>query len=145
MKLHQAPFTADHYPTLLSWWQGHGWPSLPLSAVPPRALFAYALTDIDGQQTYKPYAFICAHCCDGGTGLAFLSWILTDPSNTARESHRALDFLLPAFRDSLTRQGFPYILASTVSSGLSALLQRHHFRLTDQHVLHHLHTPPSHA
>lgn len=117
---------------LAQWWTEHGWPVIPARIIPP---FSWLAVDADG----RPRAFACAYLDNGGTGVAMLEWIVTDPTNTPRESLKALNTLLPFMRDHLRDElDYPVILATCRQPALSRILEKHEFRKTDESVIHHL-------
>lgn len=125
---------ADH-PMLEQWWNGHGWPAIPRNMIPP---FAWIVESLDGTGR----AFACAYMDNGGTGIAMLEWIVTNPANTPRESFRALDTLLPFMRDYLRdKLDYPIIMATCRQPALSRILEKHQFQRTDEGVTHHLYVP----
>src|SRR5690606_10272023 len=103
--------------------------------IPP---FAFLAHDLDGTGR----AFACAYLDNGGTGLAMLEWIVTNPDNAPRESLRALNTLLPFMRDHLRdRLDYPFILATCRQPALSRILEKHQFQRTDGQMTHHIYVP----
>ncbi len=114
------PFTAHDYPTLVQWWDGHGMPAIPPHAIPP---FSWIV------EATGPAAFAAAYMDNGGTGVALITWITTNPENRRRESYHALESLLPFMRDHLAKQlDYTVQLSLTNQPGLEKLLIRMGFK-----------------
>lgn len=129
------PYTHTDHPTLSAWWIGHAFPVVPARIIPPFSFFSCS----PDQGT--PLAFACAYLDNGGTGVAMLEWIVTNPEIPARKSLRALDELLPFMRDHIvTELGYSAILATCRQPALSRLLDKHQFQRTDSAMFHHLYS-----
>lgn len=115
-----APYTANYYPELKRWWRGHRWEPVPAHLIPKFAFLA-----IDGN---IPRAFACAYLDAQGTGVAMLTWLLANPDNSARQSYRALNTIIPLMRDELVELGYKQILTTSAHPALVKIFEKHRFQ-----------------
>lgn len=126
----------NFHPIAMAWWQGHGWPGIPLQILPKlgiRAELAHPETDRDPVPLAAGWLYM-----DNSVGVAMLEWLVTDPHAPPLQTAKALAHLITFAKNEAKRLGYGIVLATCRQDSLSKLLQRHGFQVTDTGVTHHL-------
>lgn len=117
-------WTPDDYPILQGWWSGHGWPPVPQRILPPLGVI---LDDIAAGFLYMD---------NGGTGVAMMEWLVTNPEKKPFESARALSRVVGFLKSEAKRMDYPIILSTCKQPGLARLLNREGFVTSDREMIH---------
>ncbi len=106
------------------WWSGHGWPPVPLKILPPLGII------------YDDTAAAWLYMDNGGTGVAMMEWIVTNPDMKPMKSARALLLVIEALKAEAKRMDYGAILTTCRQESLAKLLQRQGFVTTDANMIH---------
>ena len=117
-------WSADDYPMLQSWWEGHGWPAVPQRVLPPLGLI------------YADTAAGWLYMDNGGTGVAMMEWLVTNPEARPLESARALANVIELLKAEAKRMEYAFILSTCRQPALARLLNRAGFATTDTEMIH---------
>lgn len=121
------PYTAVDYPAVTSWWKEHGFPAIPENKLPPFGFIA------EDDRVAKAAAW--AYMCNGGTGVAMIEWMVTDP-NGGLSAARGLKQLLIFMTQELNRLDYDMIMGATMHKGLIKIMAKVGFEITDEEVTH---------
>jgi hypothetical protein len=117
-------WTPADYPVLQGWWSGHKFPPVPQRILPPLGVI---FSDIAAGFLYMD---------NGGTGVAMMEWLVTNPEKRAFESARALSKVVDFLKSEAKRMDYPIILTTCKQPGLARLLNREGFATSDQNMIH---------
>jgi hypothetical protein len=126
-------FTADDYPTVETWWAGHGWSPVPLQILPRLGIIA----DMHHGETSTPTAAAWLYM-DNSVGVAMLEWIVTNPEAKPRDVLKAITEAVNFIKTRAAELGYTVILATCRQESLSKVLQKRGFNVTDSGMIHHL-------
>lgn len=112
------------YPMLEGWWSGHGWPAVPLRVLPPLGVI------------YNDCAAGWLYMDNGGTGVAMLEWLVTNPDAPLLIAARSLSKVVEFLKAEAKRMEYPIILTTCRQSSLARLLERAGFATTDREMIH---------
>lgn len=115
---------AAHYPLLCEWWTGHGWPPVPEVILPPLGVI------------HTGGAAGWLYMDNGGTGVAMLEWLVTDPQAKPLAAARALSAVVQFLKEEAARLDYRHILSTCRQASLSRMLERHGFSVTDTGMIH---------
>lgn len=113
----------DDYPMLKSWWEGHGWNAVPLCILPPLGVIC------------DDAAAGFAYMDNGGTGVAMMEWMVTDP-NAGLRGVKALHHVVTWLSQELKRMDYGAILTTCRQPALARFLEKRGFNKTDEGVIH---------
>lgn len=116
--------TDDLYPLVCEWWQGHGFPAIPRRRLPPVSAI------------HTGGAFGCLYMDNGGTGVAMMEWLVTDPAATARDAYRALCGVVEFLKATALEHDYDMILTTCRQPSLANLLERMGFTKSDKGMIH---------
>lgn len=114
----------EDYPRLAAWWEGHGWPPVPQRILPPLGII------------YADTAAGWLYMDNGGTGVAMMEWLVTDPKAKPFEAAKALRKVVGLLKSEARRMDYPIILTTCRQASLARLLERDGFKITDQEMIH---------
>jgi hypothetical protein len=114
----------EDYPMLASWWQGHGWQAVPQRVLPPLGII------------YADTAAGWLYMDNGGTGVAMMEWLVTNPAAKPLDAARALRKVVAFLKDEAKRMEYPIILTTCRQPGLARLLGREGFSVSDTEMIH---------
>ena len=107
----------DDYPELATWWEGHGWPAVPIEILP-----VGFIVEEDGKKLAACFTYM-----DRSTPVAYLEYFVTNPENSPRESHKACDFLFDKVMEFLRLNLIKTCFARLNSRGLLKMYKKHGF------------------
>jgi hypothetical protein len=116
--------SAEDYPMLESWWTGHGFPPVPKRLLPPLGVI---FADAAAGWLYMD---------NGGTGVAMMEWLVTNPKGRPLECARALTRVVEFLKAEAKRMDYPIILTTCKQPSLARLLQRSGFDTSDSGMIH---------
>jgi hypothetical protein len=116
--------TPDDYATLESWWEGHGWAPVPQRVLPPLGIL------------YREHAAGWLYMDNGGTGVAMMEWLVTNPEARPLSAARALTQVVDFLKSEAKRMNYPMILTTCRQPSLARLLHRAGFQTTDSQMIH---------
>ena len=114
----------EDYPTLVTWWEGHGWPAVPERILPPLGV-------IFGDQ-----AAGWLYMDNGGTGGAVMGGVGTNPALSPLKAARALKTVVGFLKSEAKRMDYPIILTTCRQESLMRFLEREGFHATDRGMIH---------
>lgn len=114
----------EDYPTLAGWWTGHGWSAVPERILPPLGVIA---GDVAAGWLYMD---------NGGTGVAMLEWLVTNPAAKPRESVAGLRAVVDFLKSEAKRMDYPAILTTCRQPSLAKFMERCGFQRTDEGMIH---------
>jgi hypothetical protein len=117
-------WTPQDYPMLETWWNGHGWPAVPQRVLPPLGVI------------YNDCAAGWLYMDNGGTGVAMMEWLVTNPDAPLLISARSLTKVVEFLKAEAARMEYPIILTTCRQEGLARLLNRAGFATTDHEMIH---------
>lgn len=114
----------EDYPMLKKWWEGHGWPAVPQRVLPPLGVI------------FDNTAAGWLYMDNGGTGVAMMEWLVTNPESRPLVAVRALCHVVEHLK--LQAKSFDYniILSTCKQPALARLLNRSGFDTTDTGMIH---------
>lgn len=115
--------TDELYPLLCEWWMGHGFPAIPRRRLPPVSVM------------HTGGAFGCLYMDNGGTGVAMMEWLVTDPA-ARREAMRALCDVVAFLKEAARAHDYDMILTTCRQPSLARLLERVGFTRSDEGMIH---------
>lgn len=118
-------FTAEHHPLLASWWEGHGWPVIPMSTLPTRGLLV-------GETQPAVAGFL--YITDSDVGI--MEWIVSDPKSSIFERSKALDVLIEELCSLAKESGCRLLLTFLKHKGLMKRVEKIGFIQTDAEMTH---------
>ena len=111
------------YDEIASWWEAHGW-----SAVPKDILPYGWIVEEGGKRLCAGFLYIA-----GNAPVGYLEYLVSNPSNTQKESFKSIDFVLEEIlkfaKYSLIQCLFCRIVEK--SKGLEKMYARHGFKTGD--------------
>lgn len=126
-------FTADDYPTVSQWWEGHGWSPVPLPILPKLGILA----EMHEGDTIQPIAAGWLYM-DNSVGVGMLEWLVADPAANPRHVLKSLNALIDFIKERAKELGYNVLLGTCRQESLSKVLQKHGFNVTDSGMIHHL-------
>lgn len=115
--------TAGDYPTLKQWWRGHGWEPVPQRMLPPLGVIGDAAAG-------------WLYMDNGGTGIAMMEWLVTNPKASALVAARALMRVVEFLKLEASRLDYHIILTTCRQPTLARMLNRAGFQTTDREMIH---------
>lgn len=115
---------AGDYNMLKLWWQGHGWPAVPQRVLPPLGVI------------YGNKAAGWLYMDNGGTGVAMMEWLVTNPEAKPLEAARAISKVVEFLKSEAKRMDYPIILTTCRQKSLARLLNRAGFETSDSDMIH---------
>lgn len=109
---------------LASWWVGHGWPAVPLQVLPPLGVILG--NDAAGW----------LYMDNGGTGVAMLEWLVTNPEAKPMQAAKSLVKVVEFLKSEAKRMDYGAILTTCRQPSLARLLERSGFSKTDENMIH---------
>lgn len=109
---------------LTSWWQGHGWPPVIKRVLPPLGVI------------YADTAAGWLYMDNGGTGVAMMEWLVTNPNAKPLDAARALRKVVAFLKSEAKRMAYPIILTTCRQPSLARLLGRDGFEVSDKEMIH---------
>jgi hypothetical protein len=116
--------TPEDYPMLKTWWEGHGWPAVPQRVLPPLGVL------------YGEQAAGWLYMDNGGTGVAMMEWLVTNPENRPLVTVRAINAVVEFLKAEGKRMDYNIILTTCRQPALARLLNRAGFTTTDTEMTH---------
>ena len=119
----------DH-PLLASWWNGHGWPTIPAERLPMLG----AIATVKGKDAAAAFCFMD----NSGSGVAMLEWIVTDPGASPRSSAAGIKAVVEwiMWRAGEPDLRFNFFLTTCRQPSLAKLMERCGYQVTDRDVIH---------
>jgi hypothetical protein len=114
----------DDYPMLEAWWTGHGWPAVPQRVLPPLGVIC---GDLAAGWLYMD---------NGGTGVAMMEWLVTNPVARAKDAVRGLTHVVEFLKSEAKRMEYNIILTTCRQKSLAGFLERRGFTVTDAEMIH---------
>lgn len=124
-KMKAEVFTAEHHPTLASWWEAHGWPVIPMSSLPARGLLV-------GEENPVVAGFL--YITDSDIGI--MEWIVSDPKSSIFERSKSLDYLIEELCTLGKTLGCRLLLTFLKHDGLMKRVEKLGFVQTDKAMTH---------
>ena len=106
-----------HYEKVCSWWEGHGWPRMPLHALPSRG---YIVEDIAAGFLYST-----------DSAIAWMEFIVANPAAKDRDIYSGVRDLVNEIIKDATEDGYSMIFTAVRHRGLGKLYERQDFKITD--------------
>lgn len=116
--------TAEDYTMLAAWWDGHGFPAVPQRLLPPLGVI------FDNQAAGWLYMD------NGGTGVAMMEWLVTNPEAKPLQAAKALTKVVALLKAEARRMDYAIILTTCRQASLGRLLERAGFQQTDTGMTH---------
>lgn len=119
--------TASVIDLLGDWWEGHGWPRLPLDVLPQIcALGVCGDRAVAAAFAYEPTPTV-----------AWIDYMVTNPSSGLKGAI-SLKNLIIQFSDNLQSRGYKYIHSCCRQESLARLMEKSGYKRTDEGVTHFL-------
>ena len=115
------------YEMAKAWWEGHGWPAVPLVLLPK--LGVIAKTDKDGLAAGWLYM-------DNSSGVSILEWLVTNPEIKGTGTVRGLKFVCDFLTQQAKAFGYTIMLTTCRQEGLARFHERNGFKITDRDMIH---------
>ena len=112
------------YPMLEAWWRVHGFPAVPCAILPPLGVI------------HNETAAAWLYMDNGGSGVAMLEWMVTDPTAKPKEAARSLMEVSRFLQSEAKRMEYHTVLTTCRQAGLARLLTRTGFIQTDSQMIH---------
>lgn len=106
-----------HYESVCSWWEGHGWPALPMNALPSRG---FIVPDVAAGFLYSTDSCI-----------AWMEWVVANPKANARDIYSGVKELVSTIIKEAKEDGFSLVFTAVRHHGLGRLYEKENFKLTD--------------
>jgi len=120
------PFVPHLYPTLVSWWLNHDWPSIPLNYLPKTGVVIY------GKEVPVCAGFLYSTDSD----VAIIEWIISNPHTAKLERRAALVLLIEALCQEAKNRGFKSVFTFASHPRLIEELDSAGFVVTDRGMTH---------
>lgn len=117
-------WSKDDYEMLASWWRGHGWPAVPVQILPPLGVI------------YGNDAAGWLYMDNGGTGVAMLEWLVTNPESKPIRAAKGISKVVEFLKSEAKRIDYGAILTTCRQPALARLLERSGFSKTDENMIH---------
>jgi hypothetical protein len=114
----------EDYPMLKSWWEAHGWPSVPETRLPPLGII------------YDDTAAGWLYMDNGGSGVAMIEWLVTNPGARPLAAAKAITNVVTALKAEAARMDYAIALTTCRQPALARLLERSGFIVTDKEMIH---------
>lgn len=116
-------FTPADYPMVAKWWKAHGWPVLPLEALPEGGgVIAYeGTTPLCAAWLYKT-----------NSSISWMEWFISNPDAPKRCRSLGLDAVIAELDTRAKAQGFKIIHTSMRHPGLIRRMKSHGFIVVDE-------------
>jgi hypothetical protein len=112
------------YPMLCGWWEAHGFPAVPMLRLPPLGII------------YDDTAAGFLYMDNGGSGVAMIEWLVTNPEAKPMAAAKALAKVVAALKAEAKRMEYAMILTTCRQPSLAKLLERCGFQITDTGMIH---------
>jgi hypothetical protein len=133
MKLRLVTDWEQTYPVLCHWWEGHGWPPVPLALLPSVSVIAEM--EHPSQDGMVPVAF-AAQYQSNDCSVAMLEWIVSNPKARFRDIYVAINALMSFHIEEAQRCGYAFMLTTCRQDSLGKIALAHGFEQTDAAVAH---------
>ena len=119
--------TEADYPMIKSWWEAHGWDSVPVQALPKIG----AIVEDDGESVAAAWLYM-----DNSVGVCWMEWLVSNPearpTRIVRAVSQIVEFLAQVGKDN----NYGVMLTACRQDKLVALYERNGFTKTDEGVTH---------
>lgn len=124
---------AEDYPTLVNYWEGHGWPAIPEKFLPKTGV---AIVDESDAILAAGFAYL-----DNSSCVAWMDWVVTNPRNRPTVSLVALGHLFEAIKEAIAalndgQHGYGPLITACRQPSLVRLYEKHGFTVSDRDVTH---------
>ena len=109
------------------WWDGHGFPAVPLEILPRLGIIA----EINGSPIGAAWLYM-----DNSSGVCMMEWTVTNPANNPRDSLRAISALTEFLKADAKSNGYTVILTTCKQQSLARVHERNGFTKTDDGMIH---------
>jgi hypothetical protein len=106
-----------HYSDVSTWWQGHGWPIIPMNLLPSRGFIVPGLA--------------AGFLYSTDSSLAWMEWIVGNPHASAKQVYVAIKNIVEKISDTATEDGFDTVFTAIRQTGLEKLYSKVGFITTD--------------
>lgn len=114
------------YPMVRAWWEGHGFPPVPLAFLPQLGVIAHTGTDLAAAWLYM----------DNSCGVSMLEWLVTNPASSGRDSLRAIQAITQHLQTMATEFGYTVMLTAAKQPSLCRVHEKNGFLKTDEGMTH---------
>lgn len=119
------PFDFEsHYMILYEWWIGHGWPPVPVEALP---FTGFVVKDVCAGFMYKT-----------DSSIAFMEFIVSNPQANPMAVGRGIKMIVEAIQKEASSRGFTSLLTFINKKSLGKMYERSGFKKTDEHMTHYV-------
>lgn len=112
------------YADLCSWWKGHGWEPVPMELLP-----SGWIVEEGEKKLCAGFLFIASNA-----PVAYLEYVVSNPENTPKESHKAIDYLLGEICTFAKYSTIKAMFAKLTVRGLEKMYNRHGFASGDTSI-----------
>lgn len=114
----------EDYPMLSEWWNGHGFTAVAQKILPPLGV-------VCGES-----AAGWLYMDNGGTGVAMMEWLVTNPKIGPIKAARGLCDVVGFLKSEARRMNYGVILTTCRQDSLARMLERNGFQRTDENMIH---------
>lgn len=119
-------FRKQDHPLLISWWEGHKWPAIPMTALPTQGLIVYS----NGQPVVAGFVYVT------DSEVAIMEWLVSDPKSSPFTRSDALIILMEALCDLAKAGGAHFVFSFFKQPRLVARAESIGFKKTDTDMIH---------
>lgn len=121
--MNARPYILEDHATIATWWDGHGWPVIPVEYLPALGII------IDGHAAGFLYN-------DPSSAGIMLEFVVTHPLNTPRQSVAAIQLLISTAENIAREIGKTFIFTTCQQPSLARLMSSSGFIVTDKQMIH---------
>ena len=115
-------FTKEDYESVATWWEKHGWPIIPLEALPPTGFIV------------PNHAAAFLYRLEGP--IALMEWVVGNPERNYHDRAVALEDVIAAVEDAAKAAGYKSIFTMTRHERLINRLRDTGYVVTDEKMTH---------
>lgn len=120
-------FEESDYRDVSLWWEGHGFPTIPLPFLPPLGFVA-----VHGDfPVAAGFVYLAVNC-----PVCWLEWLVSNPDASARNVATGIGAIIDFASREAKALGYSTMIATCRQESLGRLFERNEFEKTDERVKH---------
>ena len=115
------------YSIVEKWWDGHGWPALPLALLPKLGVMAL----FNGKPVSSGWVYL-----DNSSGVSILEWMVSDPDASPKKVYVGIKTIVGFLKERAKDMGYTVMLTTCKQESLAKVYEKTGFQRTDSNMIH---------